>query len=232
MIFVRRPLLHSAPVRLVLASASPARRQVLLAAGVDPLVRVSGLDEAALLAELGGVSPADTVTALALAKARAVAAAVVAEDPPAGPVVVVGCDSMLELDGELVGKPGTPDVARGRWDRMAGGRGELVTGHAVISVRDGAARGEVAGHAATSVSFATPTPIELEAYLASREPLEVAGAFTLDGLGGWFVEGIEGDPSNVVGLSLPLTRRLLAEVGVGINDLWAAAQESRAGRPR
>ena len=133
---------------------------------------------------------------------------------------------MLELDGELVGKPGTPEAARGRWDRMAGRRGELVTGHAVIALRQGAAAGETAGHATTAVTFAVPTSAELEAYLATGEPLDVAGAFTLDGHGGWFVEGIEGDPSNVIGLSLPLTRRLLGEVGVSVTDLWTTPRPS------
>ena len=206
-------------MRLVLASASPARRALLRAGGVDPVVAVSGVDEAALLAELGGSDPTETVVALALAKARAVAATIGVEHPDA---VVVGADSMLDLDGELVGKPGTVDVARGRWDAMAGGRGELVTGHAVVRLAEGVPQQEIAGHASTRVSFGEPTPDELEAYLASGEPLEVAGAFTLDGRGGWFVEGVEGDPSNVVGLSLPLTRRLLAEVGVAISDLWAS----------
>jgi septum formation protein len=207
-------------VHLVLASASPARLAVLRAAGTDPMVRVSGVDEEALLAELAGATPAETVTALALAKARATAATVAGEVPDA---VVIGCDSMLELDGELVGKPGTVEAARGRWDQMAGRHGELLTGHAVLRVREGALETEISGHAATMVTFSSPTTPELEAYLASGEPLTVAGAFTLDGLGGWFVEGIQGDPSNVVGISLPLTRHLLAELGVAVSDLWASA---------
>lgn len=206
-------------MRLVLASASPARLAVLRAAGVEPLVEVSDVDEDALLAELGEqASPVDRVSALALAKARAVAARVAAAVPEC---VVVGADSMLHLEGEMVGKPGTVDAARGRWDQMAGRTAELFTGHALVQVTGGAVAREVAGHATTAVAFARPTTAELEAYLASGEPLDVAGAFTLDGRGGWFVEGIEGDPSNVIGLSLPLTRRLLAEIGVGVDALWA-----------
>lgn len=216
---------------LVLASASPARRQILRAAGVDPVVEVSGVDEPALVAELGpDAGPHDTVTALALAKARGVAARVatrVGDGGDGGHAVVVGADSMLLLDGELVGKPGTVDAARERWRAMAGRPGELLTGHAVVRVAGGAPVDERWGHARTAVSFATPTPGELEAYLASGEPLEVAGAFTLDGRGGWFVEGIEGDPSNVVGLSLPLLRTLLAELGVSVLDLWRAPQPLR-----
>ncbi|MEJ2885325.1 Maf family protein [Actinomycetospora aeridis] len=206
-------------MRLVLASASPARLAILRGAGVEPLVEVSDVDEDGLVAELGDqATPADTVSALALAKARTVAVRVAAAVPEC---VVVGADSMLFLDGEMVGKPGSVDAARGRWDQMAGRTAELFTGHALVHVTGGVPGQEVAGHATTAVAFGSPTTGELEAYLASGEPLAVAGAFTLDGRGGWFVEGIEGDPSNVVGLSLPLTRRLLAEVGVGVDTLWA-----------
>jgi septum formation protein len=187
---------------------------------VEPLVDVSDVDEDAVVAELGeNATPEDTVSALALAKARTVAARVAAAEPDC---VVIGADSMLWLDGELVGKPGTADAARGRWDQMAGRAADLFTGHALVRVVDGAPIQEVTGHARTAVAFSEPTTAELEAYLASGEPLAVAGAFTIDGRGGWFVEGIEGDPSNVVGLSLPLTRRRLAAIGVGVDALWAA----------
>jgi septum formation protein len=127
---------------------------------------------------------------------------------------------MLHIGGELVGKPGDPDTARRRWKAMAGGTGELVTGHAVLRLADGEIDRVAEGHAVTTVRFAEPSDAELEAYLATGEPLVVAGAFTLDGLGGWFVEGIDGDPSNVIGISLPLVRRLLAAVGVRVTDLW------------
>jgi septum formation protein len=204
-------------VRVILASASPARLGLLRAAGLDPLVEVSDVDEDAVLATLPGAAPGEAVTALARAKASTVAERVGPAHPEA---VVIGCDSMLHLDGELVGKPGTPETARRRWAGMAGRTGELVTGHTVLRVAGGEVTGAAARHATTTVRFATPAAAELDAYLASEEPLAVAGAFTLDGLGGWFVDGIDGDPSNVIGISLPLTRALLAEVGVTVTDLW------------
>ncbi len=205
----------------VLASASPARLAVLRAAGIDPQVRVSGVDEDALIAARGPTSPAELVAALAAAKALDVVPDV-ARDSAQGWVdaVVVGCDSMLHIGGELVGKPHTHAVARQRWAAMAGRSGELLTGHCVLRVRDGAVTAQATGTQTTVVHFADPPEAELDAYLATGEPLEVAGAFTLDGRGGWFVEGIEGDPSSVVGIGLPLVRRLLAEVGVSVTSLW------------
>jgi septum formation protein len=202
-------------VILVLASASPARRAVLRAAGIEPVVRVSGVDEEALAASLTDPGPDELVAALAEAKALAVLPAVAREHPDA---VIVGCDSMLLHDGAVLGKPGTVEAARKRWAAMAGSTGVLLTGHAIIRV-DGAT---AIGTERTTVRFGEPTERELAAYLATGEPLAVAGAFTLDGLGGWFVEGIDGDPSSVIGISLPLTRRLLAEVGVSVVDLWSA----------
>ncbi|GLY68444.1 Maf family protein [Amycolatopsis taiwanensis] len=202
-------------MRFVLASASPARLNVLRAAGIEPTVVVSGVDEDAVAASLTDPSPAELVAALALAKAEAVADEVT--DPDA---VVVGCDSMLWAGGELVGKPGEAEVARKRWTQLAGGTGELLTGHAVLRLEAGRRTRQAAGTQSTTVRFADPTPAELDAYVATGEPLNVAGGFTLDGLGGWFVEGIDGDPSSVIGISLPLTRRLLAEVGVSVVNLW------------
>jgi septum formation protein len=197
------------PRRLVLASASPARLGLLRAAGLDPEVVVSGVDEDAVLAP----DPTSLVQALATAKARAVAAGV-------GDALVVGCDSLLDLDGEALGKPADAAEAVARWHAMRGRCGTLRTGHCVIDAASGA---EASGVAATVVRFGTPTDAEVDAYVASGEPLRVAGAFTLDGRSAPFVDGVDGDPGNVIGLSLPLLRTVLAEVGVGIVDLWAGA---------
>ena len=207
-------------MQFVLASASPARLSVLRAGGLDPVVEVADLDEPSLLATMRDDPPQTKVIGLAVAKATEVAGRLADRYVEA---VVVGCDSMLLIDGELVGKPADVDDARARWGRMAGECGELLTGHAVLHVRNGAVDRAADGHAVTIVRFGRPSPAELEAYLATREPLAVAGAFTLDGLGGWFVDGIDGDPSNVIGISLPLTRRLLAEIGVTVTDLWQTA---------
>jgi nucleoside triphosphate pyrophosphatase len=181
-------------------------------------VRVSGVDEDTLLVTLPDATPAELVTALARAKADAVAAEVAAEYPDA---VIVGCDSMLHIGGELVGKPGGADIAVRRWQAMAGGAGELLTGHAVIRLRKGTATATASGTETTLIRFSTPSATEIDAYVATGEPLRVAGGFTLDGRGGWFIDGIEGDPSSVVGISLPLTRRLLAEVGISVVSLWS-----------
>ncbi|OLF04290.1 septum formation inhibitor Maf [Actinophytocola xinjiangensis] len=205
---------------LVLASQSPARLQVLRSAGVEPSVHVSGVDEDALMATLHeDAAPETVVVALAEAKARTVAEEVAARYPDS---VVVGCDSMLAHDGVLVGKPGTPEVARQRWLGMVGGTGVLLTGHSVIRVQDGALGAIASGTASTTVHFGSPSPAEIDAYVATGEPLSVAGGFTIDGKGGWFVDGVDGDPSSVIGLSLPLTRRLLIEIGVSVVDLWQA----------
>lgn len=205
--------------QLVLASASPARRKVLRDAGVDPLVIVSDVDEDALIASHAGETPAQIVTLLAAAKAVDVITRLPSE--VAADCVVVGCDSMLEIDGEICGKPGTTDVARQRWQTMAGNSGVLHTGHALIRLKDGLPVDRTTQSAGTTVEFGSPTPAELDAYLATGEPLAVAGAFTLDGLGAWFVDRIDGDPSNVIGISLPLLRQLLSAVGLSVADLWS-----------
>ncbi|MBP2474655.1 septum formation protein [Crossiella equi] len=185
------------------------------------MVRVSGVDEDAVAASLVEPKPAELVVALAAAKAEVVVAGL---DGELSEAVVVGCDSMLLMDTprgpEVVGKPATVEVARERWGHMAGRSGELLTGHAVVRISAGQVVDRAQETMSTTVRWSSPSPAELEAYLASREPLHVAGAFTLDGLGGWFVEGVDGDPSSVIGISLPLTRRLLSAVGVSVTDLW------------
>ncbi|MBH0121170.1 Maf-like protein [Rhodococcus sp. HM1] len=211
--------------RLVLASASPARLSVLRAAGVEPLVLVSGVDEDAIVASLGpDTAPEVVVTELARAKAADVVPRLSGDG--VDDAVVVGCDSMLHVDGRLQGKPGTAEVARARWRSMAGRSADLLTGHSLLRVRDGEIVAEASAHSGTTVYFGTPTDDELEAYLASGEPLQVAGAFTLDSLGGWFIERLEGDPSSVIGIGLPLVRRLLGEVGVSVADLWSTSAKS------
>jgi septum formation protein len=200
---------------------------VLKAAGIEPLVHVSGVDEDAVAAGLADPTPAELVAALAEAKARAVVAEVGRREPDA---VVVGCDSMLSMTGpdgpRMVGKPGSVELARARWTAMAGGQGDLLTGHAVLRLTDGDVTASASGVRSTTVRFATPSDRELSAYLATGEPLAVAGGFTLDGLGGWFVEGVDGDPSSVIGISLPLTRQLLADVDVSVVDLWTTTNGS------
>ncbi|MFD6196187.1 Maf family protein [Mycobacteriaceae bacterium NPDC060252] len=203
----------------VLASASPARERILEQAGLNPVVIVSHVDEHLVMAtQPSGTAPTRAVEVLACAKAFDVAttlAGAVAAD-----AVVLGCDSMLFLDGTLQGKPGTVEEARRRWGLMAGRSAELLTGHCLVRVIDGKPVARVSETRSTTVHFGTPSTEDLEAYLATGEPLQVAGAFTLDGLGSWFVEGIDGDPSNVIGVSVPLLGRLLDKLGVPASSLW------------
>ena len=207
---------------VVLASASPARLAVLRTAGIDPVVRVSDVDEDVILARLALAPAEERVQALADAKADAVTARVIAEGESGAGTVVIGCDSMLLIDGELQGKPTDAAQARLRWRQMAGRDGVLLTGHALRLVRDGRVVAAATDAGSTVVRMGRPTDDELDAYLATGEPLRVAGALTIDGFGGWFVEGIDGDAGTVLGLSLPLTRRLLADIGVRVTDLWRA----------
>ncbi|MDQ1725970.1 MAG: nucleoside triphosphate pyrophosphatase [Frankiaceae bacterium] len=194
----------------ILASASPARLALLRQAGFDPIVRVSGVDESTVTT----ADPAELVVSLARLKASAVARVL----PAAAHALIVGCDSMLVLDGAVLGKPSDAAEARARWRAMRGRSGDLLTGHCVIDQRSGRSVDDVAR---TTVRFGTPTDAEIDAYVATGEPIHVAGAFTLDGRSAPFIDGIDGDHGNVIGLSLPLLRALLARLDVHITDLWA-----------
>lgn len=197
--------------RLILASRSPARLATLRGAGIDPDVIVSDVDEEAIEASLPDATPKELARVLAQAKAEKVAATI------HEPAIVIGCDSVFELDGRAYGKPSTPEVAKERWRLMMGRAGSLHTGHHVIDT----GTGHVASHtASTVVHMGSMSDREMDDYLATGEPLHVAGGFTLDALGGAFVEGVEGDPSNVVGISLPTLRSLLSELGVTWTSLW------------
>lgn len=195
-------------MRLILASQSPSRASILRGAGVEPVLAPADIDERALEAQLAEHSPAATVAALATAKAEKVAFRY--PDEP-----VIGGDSMLLLDGQLQGKPHTIDATVERWHQQAGRTAQLLTGHCVIF---GTQR-----HVETStttIRFAEATKADIEAYARSGEPLECAGAFTLEAMGGWFIDSIDGDPSSVIGLSLPVVRRALYSFGLGVCDFW------------
>lgn len=218
-------------LRLVLASASPARRKLLRAAGIEPEVMVSGVDESTV----DHSTPEALSLTLAQLKARTVAerfgqrAGNGAEPAPILPrTVVLGCDSVLAFDGEILGKPADAAEATRRWRQMRGRSGVLHTGHCLVDLSDGREVGTVA---ATTVHFAALTDDEIAAYVATGEPLQVAGAFTIDGLGGPFVDRLDGDPGTVVGLSLPLLRALLGDLGLRITDLWTAAPPSSTHDP-
>ena len=195
-------------MRLVLASQSPSRRMLLEQGGVTPVLRPAHIDEDAIIAELGSAEPRVIVEKLAHAKA-----ATVADDFPSD--VVVGCDSMLLLDGQLLGKPHTPERNIARWKAQRGKEAHLLTGHAV------AHKGEwVVDTIATAIRFGDVSDADIEAYAASGQPLKCAGAFTLESLGSWFIDSIDGDPTSVIGLSMPLLRRCLYRFGLNASDFW------------
>ncbi|MGE0819816.1 MAG: nucleoside triphosphate pyrophosphatase [Candidatus Nanopelagicales bacterium] len=205
---------------LVLASASPARLTLLRGAGIEPFVRVSGVDEDAIEAALaaeGRATPADVCSALAVAKGDAVLADL---GDDLSDAVLVACDSVLDLDGAALGKPADADEAVARWRAMRGRTGVLRTGHHVVR-RD--TSDSVTAVVSTTVRFADLDDATIEAYVGTGEPLRVAGAFTIDGIGGPFVEELEGDHSNVVGLSLPFVRWAVEELDVRWTDLWTSS---------
>lgn len=193
--------------RIVLASASPSRRMVLNSGGIKPIIRPADIDEDALRESLGDASPQAIIAALAKAKAEAVAAA--------DGEIVIGCDSMLLLNGQLQGKPHTVEETISRWKAQRGQAAQLITGHCVRSPA-----GTISGTTSTKIYFAEASDADIQAYAESGEPLECAGAFTLEALGGWFIDRIEGDPSSVIGISLPFIRRVLYDLGYAVSDFW------------
>lgn len=199
-------------MRLILASSSPARLQTLRRAGVEPIVHVSGVDESGATA----ASVAGLTASLAVLKGEAVHA----EVAPLDDALIVACDSLLEMDGRAVGKPGDPETATAVWRTLRGRSGVLRTGHHVIA---GPQPRRLTRVGSTTVRFADVSDAEIAAYVATGEPIHVAGAFAIDGYGAAFVSSIEGDPHNVVGLSVPLVREMLAELGVAWHELWRPA---------
>jgi septum formation protein len=204
------------PIPFVLASASPSRRRLLEQAGIAPLVLVSGVDEEAIEGQMRQQPVPEVALALARAKAEAVAALA---DVPSG-ALVLGCDSIFEVDGVRLGKPPTPEEALRRWQRMRGRSGTLHTGHWLIDSAAGTSAGETVS---TVVDMVDAPDDEIAAYISTGEPLKVAGGFTLDDLGAPYVAGIHGDPGNVIGVSLPAVRRLAAGLGLTWPDVagWA-----------
>ena len=195
-------------MRLILASASPSRLRLLRAAGIEPEVIVSGVDEEILTSAMPDAGPEAVARVLAQAKARDVAA----QHPGR---LVLGADSVLDVDGRSLGKPGTAQVATARWHEIRGRSAALITGHCLIHPG-----GEEVVSARTVVHFAFPDDAEIAAYVATGEPLQVAGGFTLDGYGSAFVRRIEGDPANVIGLGIPLLRDMVRRAGLSWPDLW------------
>ena len=202
----------------MLASSSPARLRLLRDAGLDPEVRVSGVDE-------GGTDhlrPPEAVLVLARRKAAAVAASLGGQEP----ALIVGCDSLLEFDGQARGRPPTPDAARALWRQLRDRTGLLHTGHCLLDTATGR---EASATDTALVRFGHPTDGEIDAYVATGEPLAVAGAFTLEGFGAPWIDGIDGNYGTITGLSLPVLRRLLRQLGVELIDLWAIGERTRVG---
>jgi septum formation protein len=214
------PTSDEAPIRLYLASTSPARLATLRAVGIEPIAIPSRVDEEAVVAAAGPLTAAEMVQLLARLKAEAIL------DPSIGDAhridgLVLGGDSAFEIDGQVYGKPHLPEIARERWHAQRGSSGVLHSGHWLIDARHGLVGQAIGGVAEARVHFADDiTDAEIDAYVGTGEPLEVAGAFTIDSKGAGFIERIEGDPHAVVGLSVPLLRKLVRALGVEWTGLW------------
>jgi len=211
-------------MQVCLASTSPARLMLLRQAGIEPVTMSPGVDEDAVIAEVEAVEgrlEADRHVLLLARRKAADVASRLTEHDPGFDGIVIGGDSMFEIDGEILGKPYLPEVAARRWRAMRGRTGILHSGHSLIRLRPGASRTEAHAVAAASVTFAADmTDAEIDAYVASGEPLQVAGSFTIDSLGGPYIVRVDGDPSTVVGMSLSTVRRLAGDLGISWPDLW------------
>lgn len=198
--------------KLILASQSPARLKILRDAGFEPFAQPSDVDEDAVLKGQDASDPEHYVTTLAEAKAKDVAKQYIQQE-----ALVLGADSALSFENEILGKPHIPEIAIERWKRMRGNRGELFTGQTLV---DAKTQKSVTRFSSTKVWFANITDQQIQRYVDSKEPLEVAGAFTIDSLGGGFIEKIEGDYHTVVGLSLRLLREMMVELEYEYTDFW------------
>ncbi len=211
-------------MQLILASASPARLATLRNAGLNPIVRVSNVDEEAIEASMAASTPSEIAQALAQAKCEKVTQELADSNELTPNTIVIGCDSVFELNGKPYGKPENASQAKSRWQKMMNTTGILHTGHYVTFTNQLGDRTTAEATASTQVHLGELTDAEMDAYVDSGEPFAVAGGFTLDGLGGAFVQGVTGDPSNVVGISLPTVRKLLTELGITWTDLWNQAR--------
>jgi septum formation protein len=211
-------------MQLILASASPARLATLRNAGLNPIVRVSNVDEEAIEASMAAATPSEIAQALAQAKCEKVTQELANNNELTPNTIVIGCDSVFELNGKPYGKPENASQAKSRWQKMMNTTGILHTGHYVTFTNQVGDRTTAEATASTQVHLGELSDAEMDAYVDSGEPFAVAGGFTLDGLGGAFVQGVTGDPSNVVGISLPTVRKLLTELGITWTDLWNQAR--------
>lgn len=218
-------------MRVCLASTSPARLMLLRQAGIQPSTRAPQVDEEAVVAAIeaaeGRALPPDEHVLLLARRKAADVVETLARVEPDFDGIVIGGDSMFAFDGDVLGKPLLPAVAIERWERMRGGTGILHSGHSVFRVRPGVPAREAHAVAEAAVTFAADiTSEEIAAYVATGEPLQVAGAFTVDSLGGAFITRVEGDPSTVVGMSLSTLRGLVRDLGVGWTELWGTGAAS------